>query len=91
MKEKDKDTLIIAGVMKRLNKFRLPRAMSLKEKVDRGEVLDSSDLKFLQRALADAREVDPIIERNPEYIELRDKALGLCEQILKKNTENQSG
>ena len=89
MKQKDKDTLIITAALQRLNEFRLPRAKSLKEKVDSGEVLSESDLKFLNRALSDARELNPILERNPEYLELRDKAVGLLNEILKKNGENQ--
>ena len=89
MKQKDKDILIITATLKRFNKFRLPRALSLKEKVGNGEVLNDVDLNFLKRALEAAREIDPILERNPEYVDLRDKAVGLVEQILKKNAENQ--
>ena len=91
MKQKDQDTLIIAAALKRLNEFRLPRAISLKKKVDGGEVLNDIDLTFLRRALDDAREMSPILERNPQYLELKDKAVGLCTQILEKNAENQSG
>jgi len=89
MEQKDKDALIISAALNRLNKFRLPRALSLKKKVDSGEVLNDFDLNFLQRALDDARELNPILERNPQYLELRDKAVGLCEQILQKDAENQ--
>ena len=91
MKQKDQDTLIISAVLKRLNEFRLPRALSLKKKVDAGDALDDSDLKFLRRALDDTKELNPILERNPEYLELRDKALGLVEQILEKDAQNQKG
>ena len=90
MEQKDKDALIIAGVLERLTKFRLPRVLSLKKKVDGGEVLSDYDLNFLKRILNDARDMNPIVERNPEYLELRDKALGLCHQILKKSEENQA-
>lgn len=90
MEQKNKDALIIAGALKRLTEFRLPRVLSLKKKVDSGEVLDDFDLKFLQRALNDARALNPILERNPEYLQLRDKAVGLCDQILKKSAENEA-
>jgi hypothetical protein len=90
MEQKNKDALIIAGALKKLNEFRLPRALSLKKKVDSGEVLDDFDLKFLQRALNDARDLNPILERNPKYLKLRDKAVGLCDQILKKSAENEA-
>jgi len=90
MEQKDKDALIIAAALERLNKFRLPRVLSLKKKVDSGDVLDNYDLNFLRRILNDARDMNPIVERNPEYLELRDKALGLCEQILQKSGENEA-
>ena len=90
MEQKDKDALIIAAALKRLNEFRLPRMLSLKKKVDGGDVLDDYDLDFLRRALNDARDLNPILERNPQYLELRDKAVGLCEQILKQSGENQA-
>ena len=89
MEQKDKDALLIAATLNRFTKFRLPRALSLKKKVDGGEVLNDVDLNFLRRSLDDAKELNPILERNPEYLELRDKAVGLCEQILQQNAENE--
>jgi len=90
MEQPNKDALIIAAALKRLNKFRLPRVLSLKKKVESGEVLNDLDLKFLRRVFDAADDLNPILERNPEYLELRDKAIGLCHQILKKSTENQA-
>ena len=89
MKKKDKDALILAAALERLNKFRLPRALSLKKKVDSGELLNDFDLNFLRRCFDSARDLNPLLERNPDYLKLRDKALGLCEQIQLKNAENQ--
>ena len=91
MEQKDKDALIIAAALKRFNEFRLPRAAALKKKVDSGEVLSGPDLKFMRRALSDAQEMNPILERNPEYLELRNKAIGLFELILEKSAENEAG
>ena len=90
MEQKDKDALILAATLKKMNEFRLPRAMSLKAKVDNGEVLSQYELEFLRRVFDDVHELNPILERNPEYLSLRDKAIGLCEQILEKNAENQA-
>jgi len=91
MEQKNKDALIIAAALKRLNEFRLPRVLSLKKKVDSGEVLSDYDFKFLRRVFDDAEDMNTILERNPEYLKLRDKAVGLCDQILKKSAENKTG
>lgn len=89
MDQKDKDTLIISGALKRLNEYRLPRVLALKKKVDSGDVLSDVELNFLKRVFDDARDLKPILERNPRYLGLRDKAIGLCSQILEKDAENQ--
>ena len=91
MEEKDKDTLIITAALKRFNEFRFPRIQSLKKKVDGGEVLNEMDLTFLRRVFDSAEDLDPIIQRHPEYISLRDKAASICEAILKKSEENETG
>ncbi len=40
------DERIIAGVLQRLNEDHLPRALSLKKKVDNGQTLNDFDLNF---------------------------------------------
>ncbi len=90
MEQKDKDARIIAAVLQRLNEFRLPRMLALKKKVDGGEVLDEFDLQFMKRVLDDTSGLQPIVERNPKFQHLYDKALGLCEDILEKSEENES-
>ena len=90
MERKDKDALIMSGVLRRLNEYRLPRVLALKKKVEDGETLSEVDLNFLNRVLRDARDLNPVLERNPRYLGLRDKAIGLCNQILEQDAENQN-
>ena len=90
MEQSKKDALIIAAALNRLTKENLPRTMSLKKKVDGGEILSEYDLKFLHRILDNTEDLNAIVERNPEYRELRAKGVGLVHDILAKSAENEN-
>ena len=80
----DKDTGILVVLMERLEKQRLPRILSLKEKVDGGELLDERDLDFLEKMMSDAKKVMPLIGRHPEYQLLATKLIELYNDITEK-------
>ncbi len=83
------DAGIIAGTLQRLNKDHLPRAFSLKKKVDNGNTLSDFDLNFLGRVYNDAMDLTGIVGPHREYQDLMSKMIGLCDGIRKKATENE--
>jgi hypothetical protein len=83
------DDGVIAVLVERLEKQRLPRALSLKDKVDSGEVLDDFDLQFLEQVFADAGSLKPLLDRHPEYQELASRMVHLYKEITDRAMENE--
>ena len=79
----------IQTLLNRLTNMRLPRALELKAKVDRGETLDNHELDFLQRVLEDASNAQNIIERHSELHDLATKLVSLYSEITRKALQNE--
>jgi hypothetical protein len=89
MDKSSKDAGTIQVLLSRLNEQRLPHAMSLKEKVDRGEQLDDYDIQFLKDVFADAQGAIGLADRNPEFQPLVARLMKLYSEITSKAVENQ--
>jgi hypothetical protein len=83
------DAGVIQTLFDRLNSQRLPLALSMKEKVDRGETLSEYDISKLDEIFADAQTIQPLVDRHPEYQELVGRILHLYKDILDKAMENE--
>ncbi|MGB5426323.1 MAG: hypothetical protein WBN95_05995 [Gammaproteobacteria bacterium] len=84
------DAALIQVLVERLEKIRLPVALELKEKVDRGEVLNDLEIEFLENVLSDAGQVtSQLLDRHPEWQELAARMLGLYNEITTKALENE--
>jgi len=89
MSEISKDEGLITVLIQRFEKYRLPRALDLKEKVDRGEILNDNDIAFLERVFADAGEIKPLLDRHSEYHKLVSQATSLYREITEKALQNE--
>lgn len=83
------DQGMLTVLVERLEKQRLPRALELKEKVDRGETLSDYDISFLEEVFTDSTNFKSLIERHPEYQALAGKVASLYREITEKALANQ--
>ncbi len=89
MTESSKEAALIQVLAERLEKIRLPIALELKEKVDRGEVLNDLDIGFLEEVLGDVGKIKPLIDKHPEWQDLAGRMASLYNDITTKALENE--
>jgi hypothetical protein len=89
MTDTSKDAGLIQVLAEQLETHRLPRALSLKKKVDGGETLDELDIKFLEQVFKDAQSIRPLVERHPECQDLAARMMALYKEITDKALENE--
>lgn len=91
MTDTSKDAGLIQVMAAQLESKRLPRALSLKEKVDGGATLDEMDIKFLEQVFHDAQTVTTLVDRHPEWQGLAAKMIQLYKEITERALENEKG
>ena len=89
MSDISKDTGVLAVLAKRMVEERLPKALALKERVDRGEVLNDADIAFLERVIADAKNLGPIIDKDQRARDVAGRMISLYKEIMNKALENE--
>ena len=89
MSHETDDTGVIEVVLQRLNDFRIPRLLDMKERVDRGELLTAYDMEMLEELLQDNRSIQPLVHRHPEIQLVYAKATDLYHDITSKGLENE--
>jgi hypothetical protein len=89
MTKSDQDAGTIQALLERLQKFRLPRALDLKKRVDNGAQLTDEDMTFLKRVFDDAAGAQKVAARHPELQSLLARLVGLYDEITKKALENE--
>ena len=82
------DLGLVQVLLDELEQHTLPRALDLKEKVDRGEPLDEFDEVFLAQAIETATKTDSVVAKHAEYQALAARVSHLYREITAKALEN---
>jgi hypothetical protein len=90
MSELSKDIGVLTALAQRLQNTRLPMVLEMKERVERGEVLDDHDLDFLEKVFSEVGEIKPFLDRNPQYQDIASRMTQLYKEITTKALANES-
>lgn len=85
------DDAVLKTLLDRLLRFRLPRALDLKQRVDAGDRLGDADIDFLKRALEDAKQGQRFVARNPQFHALGAQIVQLYDAIVSRAMKNEAG
>ena len=89
MAQASKELGVKAVLAKRMVEERLPKALALKERIDRGELLNGLDLNFLEQVVKDATEIMPKVKDDPRLSQVAGRMLQLYKEITTKALENE--
>jgi len=89
MSEPSKDAGVIQVMAEQMANTRLPRALEMKERVDRGEALTDWDIEFLEQVFNDAKHIGSLLNHHPEWHDLVGRITHLYKEITEKALENE--
>ena len=89
MSEISKQSGVVTVLANRMVEERLPKALALKARIDKGEVLNELDLNFLEQVLNDANAVLPLARDDPRVLELAGRMMTLYREITAKALANE--
>jgi uncharacterized small protein (DUF1192 family) len=88
-RKKSRDKGVAQVLLMRLEAERLPYALKLKDKVDRGERLSDFDTQFVKRGIKEGSQARALAAKLPQYQEIVDRMARLYEEITRKGAENE--
>ena len=84
----DEET-VLRALLVTFEKHKLPRALIIKAKVDKGDLLNDWEVVFLQEAIAEANRTKPLVDRHPELQALYAHAVCLYDEITTQALKNE--
>ena len=84
-----RDVGTLAALTFRIERFRLPRILQLREKVISGKTLSSADLHYISTSLDRTRQVLPLVDRHPKYQVFVARMLSQYIEVVSTGLENE--
>ena len=89
MNKFDRDECVIVVLIQRLCESRIHRALRLQLKVDDGETLSSSDIRFLARGHKNTQQIIHLVDKHPKHQNLFRDIIHLYHHITLRALDNE--
>ena len=83
------DSSLLTVILVDFEREKVPRALSLLDKVNDGDLIDDFDIFFLEQIFSEAQSLMPLFDRHPEFQTVGAQILALCEEITHQAFENE--
>ena len=80
---------VLRALLVTFERYKLPRALSIKEKVDQGELLGDWEVAFLEEAIDEASRAKPLVDRHPDFQAVYAHAVRLYDEITVQALKNE--
>jgi hypothetical protein len=84
-----KEETVLRALLINFEKHRLPRVLDIKEKVDKGELLNDWEVAFLENAIDEAMRARASVDRHPEFQAVYAHAARLYDEITVQALKNE--
>jgi len=83
------EEMVLRALLVTFEKHKLPRALSIKEKVDKGGLLSDGEVEFLEEVIDEANRAKPLMDRHPELQALYAHTVRLYDEITVQALTNE--
>ncbi|WP_043739046.1 hypothetical protein [Thioalkalivibrio nitratireducens] len=90
MTEAEKEACLVSAVLRQLNNHRLPKLFAIRERLNRGGLMDPDDIRYLQASLHDTMQIRYLCEAHPDLSMLCTKVTNLHREITMRALENET-
>ena len=88
--KEDAEEGTIAVLLDRAVRRRIPNVLAIKERLDAGGTLSDLEITHLDEILTDARKMQEMVNRHPEFQALAAKMISLYSEITRLAVENEA-
>lgn len=81
---------VTLALLERFKTQRLPRALAIKERIDKGGLLDDFDISFFETIFREFASIKTIVDKHPEYEPFVSQVIHLYHEITTKALDRKS-